>query len=207
MLRALLLPLLFVAHLFHATVDSDTTIAARAASSIVRVTGTVQIIDFFQGPLQGTYVCSGEVIAPNRVLTAAHCVGDAMLADGVPVLHVLGTDKFYDLALLDVPTAKPALVLRDGDAVVNEPLLAMGYAWGYNVITTLQVHPILVNIIPYKGGAPGILVQGAYIGGMSGGPVIDRYGEMVGIVQQRTEDGAGYGVGSVVIRAFLLGIL
>ncbi len=42
-----------------------------------------------------------------------------------------------------------------------------------------------------------------FIGGMSGGPVVDDRGRMVSMVQQG-KDGISAGVGVAVIRAFLL---
>ena len=59
----------------------------RVQSSVVRITGRMDVP--FEGPL--SYVCTGEVFAPNRVLTAAHCVGILMQVDGqaVDVRHRL----------------------------------------------------------------------------------------------------------------------
>jgi S1-C subfamily serine protease len=50
---------------------------------------------------------------------------------------------------------------------------------------------------------PGIVVQGGYIPGMSGGPVIDKDGQVVGIIQQ-SDQNIGYGVGVDRISEFLL---
>ena len=79
----------------------------KVSSSVVRVTGEAEVMTFF-GPQHVTYVCSGEVIAVNRVLTAAHCVGESLKADGKPAT-ALSINESYDLALLVVVTDKPAL--------------------------------------------------------------------------------------------------
>ncbi len=206
MFRALLLPFILLASLFHSHATIQSQLVGHAASSIVRITGEATIVNPFEGFQKAQYVCTGEVIAPEKVLTAAHCLGDQMRADGV-LVKVIDKDKYYDLALVSVPTAKPAMHFRDRETFPYEALTAIGYAWGYDRLTAMDVHPVLVNIIPYPGEAVGILVQGGYVGGMSGGPVIDSNGDIVSIVQQRTEDGAGFGVGVTVIRAFLLGLL
>ena len=49
---------------------------------------------------------------------------------------------------------------------------------------------------------PGLFVAGQYIPGMSGGPVVDHDGKIVGIVQQ-SNSGIGFGVGVSTIQGFL----
>jgi len=173
----------------------------RVSASVVRITGVEKSED---GEPGRDMVCTGEVIGHNRVLTAGHCVGLRMLADGEKAV-VLKTDDLYDLALLGTEThKKPAIVFRDINVSRFEQLTAIGYAWGINKLTVLDVRAFLVDLAPTKRMAPGIIVQGGYVGGMSGGPVVDQKGQQVGIVQQ-SNDGVGYGVGIQIIRVFLLG--
>ncbi len=206
MIRALLLPFILFASLFHSHATMQSRLVGRTTSSIVRITGQATVVDPFRGFVQAQYVCTGEVIAPKRVLTAAHCLGEQMRADGV-LVKVIDFDKYYDLALVAVDTDKPSLTFRDYEAELYEPLIAIGYAQGYPVVTAMNVHPVQVNLIPYPGLPVGILVQGDYIEGMSGGPVIDMDGDMVGMVQRHLDDSVGFGVGATIIRAFLLGLL
>lgn len=175
----------------------------RVSMSIVRITGEREVEGWF-GAQQVTYTCSGEVIAINRVLTAAHCVGEKLLSDGT-VATPLSVNEDMDLALLQTKTSKPALVRRETQVLRYEPLTAIGYAWGLTSLSALSVTPFLIDITPEKGLSPGILVQPAYIGGMSGGPVVDESGQMIGIVQASTPEGVGYGVGVKLIEAFLVG--
>lgn len=196
-----LAPFVALASLFYS--PSYTHVVDHTQASIVRVTGTKEV-ETIMGTMVGEYVCSGEVIAPHRVLTANHCLGDHMRADGASVRLVIRASAAYDLALLDVDTAKPALMLRDTPVVRFEHLTALGYAFGWEWITVLDVRALMVDVQPYPEAAPGLIVQPGYIGGMSGGPVVDNYGRMVGIVQQ-TNEGIGYGVSTLLIRAFLLG--
>lgn len=173
----------------------------RVQSSVVRVTG--------EKTGESPYlVCSGEVIAVHRILTAAHCVSNNMLVDDRAV-RILKVDTYYDLALLEVYTNKPVLPLRTADVQRFEYLFALGYAFGTNRIYVLDVRVLLLNITPLRSEeqnerAPEIIVQPGYIVGMSGGPVVDLSGKMVGIVQQASP-GVGYGVGALTIQAFLLG--
>lgn len=197
---------LFYAGIFyHQTHPSPATVFARTSASIVRITGEKTEKDFFGEETTAPYTCTGEVIAQNKVLTAEHCVGEKLRADG-RLAQVLRKDEYYDLALLAVKTGKkPALTLREADVELFEPLMGIGYAFGWSTLTPLQVSGAVINKWPEPKLAPGIFVQTDYIGGMSGGPVVDHRGRMVSIVQQRNQ-GLGYGVGTLIIRAFLLGM-
>lgn len=162
--------------------------------SIVRVTDTEAI------------VCTGEVIAAERILTAAHCLENdgPFYTDGV-LAKVLKVDEQADLALLSAPVHRPALVLRVETVPRFETFTGVGYAFGTRRLYDLRVQSLLIDVAPDGVRTPGLIMQTGYIPGMSGGPVIDDRGQMVGIIQQ-TNAGVGYGVGTLIIRAFLLGV-
>lgn len=184
------------------TAPTYSQVIDRAQSSVVRITGDKDMMTL-DGPQHGYYVCTGEVIALNRVLTAAHCVGDRMLADGHDA-KVLKADETTDLAVLEVATKKPTLTMRDAPVERFETLSGIGYAWGLTRLSVLAERVFLTRVTPPDDNspAPKILVQPGFIGGMSGGPVVDTNGLMVGIVQE-TGDGIGLGVSVLQIRAFL----
>ena len=183
--------------LFTSHQTAYTKMVDRVSSSVVRI---IAVKD------DGLHTCSGEVIGVNLVLTAAHCVGDTMSVDGIPA-KVLKGDAYFDLLLLSVPTTKPAIRFRSSNVVRYEDLTAIGYAFGWTKLSVLQVRAYLLNIDPFdseNAKAPGIVTQGAFIPGMSGGPVVDADGEMVSMAQQ-ANGGVGFGVGVQLIKAFLLG--
>ena len=174
----------------------------RVSQSVVRITGS------YSNDKPEGYTCSGTVVHKNMVLTAAHCLMHPMEVDDTPIRGLERVDIFFDLALLNVWTPKPALTLRVEPVEMFEPLTAIGYAYGWKKLSALQQMPYLLNYTPDLGpeleSAPGIFVQGGFVGGMSGGPVVDRSGQMVMIIQ-RAGEGSGYGVSADTIRTFLQG--
>ena len=177
----------------------------RVSLSIVRITGEMTVMTF-EGPMTGHYVCTGFVLAVDEVMTAGHCaVGTQMRADGRDVQKVLRLDKVADLALLKVETRRPPLKIREREAERFEAVTAIGYGFGWDQVLAIATQVLLTAYSPCDECPPGLIMQPGFIGGMSGGPIVDQDGQLIGIVQQANE-GIGYGVGSLIIRAFLVGL-
>lgn len=153
-------------------------------------------------PLEGTKVCTGFVIAPDTVLTAAHCMGPLLTADGVEATLIHG-DEYFDLAVISTKTGKHPLTIRSKPVYLGEPLRGTGYAWGWSIPLSMKQTVLIPSYSPAAKIVVGIITQGGYEGGMSGGPITDMNGDVVGVVQ-RHMDNTGYGVGEPIIRAFLL---
>jgi len=188
--------------LIHGHQTVYTRMVDRVEASVVRITGYAQVLTWVD-PQTAEYSCTGEVIGIHRVLTAAHCLGDQMTADGKPV-KVLKKDEVADLALLEVDLNKPALVFRGYPVERFEPLTAIGYAWGWSQLTVIKEIPFLLDYQATDEMPPGYFSQGASIEGMSGGPVVDEEGFLVSI-NQRSVKNTSYSVNLLIIKAFLLG--
>lgn len=171
----------------------DNKVVESTRASLVRITA-----DTFGGQ----YVCTGFVIQPNIILTAAHCLQPNLSGDGEHV-SIRGKDDFYDLALLLLKTTKPALSFRDTPVMESEGLIGIGYGDGWTIPIAIKEIVLVPNYAPFRGASSGIIGKAGFVGGMSGGPVIDASGSVVGIIQ-RGLDGLDYGVGVTMIKAFLL---
>lgn len=160
-------------------------IYARSSPSIVYVRslsdyGTVRSV--------GTGVIVSE---QGLVMTAYHVVSDAgsleaVLQDGRTIadVQVEAYDAANDMALLKLPTSGKAerfhaLPVHSGGAKSGEQVFAIGYPLkGTPVITQGIVNSPDAEI----NGRSRILTSAQIVSGMSGGPLIDGQGFVVGII-------------------------
>lgn len=146
--------------------------------------------------------CSGFVIDNEKdfVLTAAHCDGKEMYVDLAPA-KVRAKDVKNDLMVLYVEGIdRPALKLAPKNPRIGEEVASYGFGWGLErpIFRVAHVSEDKTTIPDLEGG-PWILVDGGFVAGQSGGPVVNSRNEVVTIVQ-RGGDGVGLGVGADVIR-------
>ena len=212
-MKTLLSLLLIFCHTFKTTPvlgavpASEKSVTRTVVESIVRITGNIP--DGREG-----YVCTGFSIAPRKFLTAAHCVHSLEIeisetqavethleVDGISAIAAK-IDEINDLAIVLADEIKPSLVIREETLTVLEQVDALGYGEGYPFPTFTHHLVLALNFIIDESIAPGTIFQNPFIGGMSGGPVYDSVGQVVGIVQ-RSGSFTGYGVDSATILHFL----
>lgn len=171
------------------TVEQLAEIARR---SIVRI--TFPATDNEGNPQ--THTCTGFVVDSARGLavTAAHCITDGEnFVDGEPTTVVRMKS---DLALIRVPVmSKPPLRVRSDDPVLGEGIVSVGF--GYGDLTVLSR-----GVAGYDSEDGYLYVDGPLIPGMSGGPILDARGEVVG-VNQKSNSITGLACPPSEIRAFL----
>lgn len=173
-----------------ATPKSVEAIAAEVRPSVVKVMQVGR--DGLDGLGAGFVVSADGLIATNL-----HVIGEARrleieTGDGekYEVVEVTATDSHWDLAILRVAKKglKP-LKLADSDTVVQgQPIVAMGNPEGlaFSVVDgVVSAFPDVVNDIPM------IRVAVPIEKGNSGGPLLNRQGEVIGLLtlkSARTEN-------------------
>jgi S1-C subfamily serine protease len=137
--------------------------------------------------------CSGFVVneAEDFVLTAKHCGEDdpskPVVVDKIPG-KVVATDVQKDLLIVHVPGIdKPALKFATTATVYGQAVASFGYGGGYERpmlrITTVSQPDALV---PDAGPGEWVQFGAGFIGGQSGGPIVNEAGEVIAIVQMST---------------------
>lgn len=137
----------------------------------------------------------------DYVLTASHCEADKLWADQADAT-VVAKNKEKDLIVLSVEdTGRPALKLAKDNPSIGEEVASFGYGYGLEKPMLRMTHIAAETYIPYEGiGGPLFLTDATFVGGQSGGPVINAAGEVAMIVQRGT-DSVGIGVGADTIRS------
>jgi S1-C subfamily serine protease len=122
----------------------------------------------------------------GRYLTAGHCVGD----QGTVVLindteaELLYADYVNDIAVYDVADGKGQPALKLGLApVIGDEIMYVGHGYGAPVpVAEVGIFLIPSQLPPFEALSPKQFASTDAIPGMSGGPIVNRKGEVVGMV-------------------------
>lgn len=141
---------------------------------------------------------SGFFVAPGVIVTSRHVVlggraAIARTADGAREFRgmtLLAFDERSDLALLKIDDAEgaatvPALVLTEGAIEVGEPAYALGNPRDVGA----TISPGIVSAVRKLEEVALVQFTAPISPGSSGGPVVNEYGEVIGIVRSTRADG------------------
>lgn len=152
---------------------------------------------------------SGFIISADGIIvTNHHVIADAdtvkvLTADGKTYdAKVIGSDAAVDIAVLSIEaTGLPYLTIGDSDSMkVGDMVVAIGNPLGElantQTVGTVSALGREVNIE----GVPMTMLQtdAAISPGNSGGPLINAYGEVIGIVSAKTVDTGVEGIGFAI---------
>jgi hypothetical protein len=178
-------------------VNAGKSILSEALRSVGHVT-RVDVDD--EGNLWETG-CSAFAIDTRKFMTAAHCIADKLKIDGHAAFPVK-IDEKVDLAVLVTDFTLSPLTFRQRPLALEEQVMGLGYGYSWKFPTPTKHEVIILKYSPFPDIYPGTWFLNGFIGGMSGGPIIDKDGQVVGIVQ-RSNSRNGYGVDVETILEFL----
>ncbi|WP_157372856.1 MarP family serine protease [Agromyces sp. Root81] len=180
------------------TFDVDDVELARAAASVVRVTGSA-----FQ--CGSTLSGSGFVVAPDRIVTNAHVVAGVtepiVEAPGQPAApgRVVAYDETNDLALIAVDDlATPPLDLAT--PALGQEVAVAGYPFGgpfeLRPANVMASGPLTIQTGGRTSTREIVTLAADVDHGNSGGPVLTGDGEVAGVVFAKSEtvDNVGFAI-------------
>lgn len=167
-------------------------VSYRVGHSLVRLTYPLP-----EDPSQ-TAICTGIVIHQLRgyILTAHHCLNEGkiagMVAEQQEPVRLLYTHEALDVAIISANIRTPA-IRPQFRTVVGEDIAVFGYAYGlqypmFRHLSVMSRHQRLPpNVLGDVSSTKWFLLSHNMIGGMSGGPVFNRRGELVGLIQRTNQ--------------------
>lgn len=189
---------LFACLLFASTFLSASSLWSPVVDKLKQSVVFVEIADENGAP-QGS--CSGFMIDSKKhhVLTAGHCDGPKVTVDGTPTIKIFKDERKDLMVIRAYSVERPALKLAPKGPDVGDEVASMGFGFGLEqpMFRVAHISNIRLDIEGLSG--PFIVIDAAFVGGQSGGPVVNQTGEVIGIVQ-RGGEGVGLGVGAEVIK-------
>ena len=187
---------------YDAEEENNIAIYKRVLPSVVNITSTALVFDFFYGTVPQQGQGSGFILdKAGHILTNFHVVAGANRGVEVQLsdkrkyaAHVIGTDRTHDLALLqiDAPNLQPVTLADSSELNVGQKVYAIGNPFG---LAGTMTRGIISAIRPIRSadGAPiedAIQTDAAINPGNSGGPLLNSSGEVIGINTMIASNGA-----------------
>jgi S1-C subfamily serine protease len=178
---------------YDAEEQNNIAVYKRVLPSVVNITSTTLVFNFFEGVVPQHGQGSGFVLDKSgHVLTNYHVIEGANRGIEVALSNkrryaakVVGTDKIHDLALLQIeaPNLEPVTLADSSGLAVGQKVYAIGNPFG---LAGTMTRGIISSIRSIRGseGAPiedAIQTDAAINPGNSGGPLLNSRGEVIGI--------------------------
>ncbi len=192
----------YAAPAYDAEEQNNIAVYKRVLPSVVNITSTALVFDFFYGvvPQQGQgsgFILdkAGHILTNYHVIAGANRGIEVQLSDKRKFsARVVGFDRTHDLALLqiDAPNLQPVTLADSSHLNVGQKVYAIGNPFG---LSGTMTRGIISAIRPIKSesGAPiedAIQTDAAINPGNSGGPLLNSSGEVIGINTMIASNGA-----------------
>jgi S1-C subfamily serine protease len=187
---------------YDAEEQNNIAIYKKVLPSVVNITSTALVFDFFYGavPQQGQgsgFVLdkAGHILTNNHVVEGANRGIEVMLSNKRRyAATVVGVDKVHDLALLkiDAPDLQPVTLADSSGLNVGQKVYAIGNPFGLSGTMTRGIISS-IRSIRNGDGAPiedAIQTDAAINPGNSGGPLLNSSGQVIGINTMIASNGA-----------------
>jgi len=187
---------------YDAEEQNNIAVYKRVAPSVVNITSTTLVFNFFYGTVPQQGQGSGFVLdKAGHVLTNFHVVEGANRGIQVTLSNkhsykakVVGTDRLHDLALLqiDAPNLQSVTLANSAELSVGQKVYAIGNPFGLSGTMTRGIISS-IRSIKNADGAPiedAIQTDAAINPGNSGGPLLNSRGEVIGINTMIASNGA-----------------
>ncbi len=137
--------------------------------------------------------CTGFAVGLTQAITAEHCIGNMneIRLNTYPARVVKSNDDFALLEIVE-PALKPLPLAKT--AMPGEDVLTVGFAKGQSLIVYRRL------VAGFADGS--LILDGPITPGMSGGPVLNMAGEVIGLNQATLPD-RGFACPVNEIRNFL----
>jgi len=195
-----------------ATDRTDGTADSMAYESVYQQTidSVVQIRVFATaGSASGTgfvYDRSGRIVTNQHVVADADDIYVRFTRGGWKEAQVLGTDIYSDLAVISVPSipqSATALPIRATDPAVGTEVMAIGNPFGFSGSLSTGVVSGVNRTLQGRTqfGIPDAIQTDAPVNpGNSGGPLVDRQGRVVGVINSGGGDNIGFAISSALMQ-------
>ena len=187
---------------YDAEEQNNIAVYKRVSPSVVNITSTALVFDFFYGtvPQQGQgsgFILDkeGHILTNYHVIEGANRGIEVQLSDGRKfAARVIGADRTHDLALLqiDAPNLRPVTLADSSQLNVGQKVYAIGNPFGLSGTMTRGIISAIRPIRNADGAKieDAIQTDAAINPGNSGGPLLNSSGDVIGINTMIASNGA-----------------
>jgi S1-C subfamily serine protease len=193
--------LLTAMNLSQSSYPSITAIFDVVKDSVVLIETKVQTVTGLQDNAQGSgfiYDHEGHIITNNHVIEDSDEIWVTFTNGQVTKATIIGTDPYSDIAIIQVSgeTIFPVVLGNSSNLNVGEPIVAVGNPYGLSSTITAGIVSQLGRDLAAPDGyliVDVIQLDAAINPGNSGGPLVNMWGEVVGVTTAIISGSTGVG--------------